>query len=72
MIKERKFCPFEYMLYVPSSLKMLDTPNKSIMPNEKHGLKNKSGRVSLFEWHSIFHKVSQNYPKSSRFINLNK
>lgn len=48
MIKESSFCPFEYMVCVPSSLKMLGTPNKYIMPNKKHALKNKSGHVSLF------------------------
>lgn len=64
MIKERKFCSFEYMMCVPISLRMLDTPNKYMMPNKKHALKNKSSRILYTITYSNYTSYSTNSLKT--------
>lgn len=70
MIKEGKSCPFKYMMFVASFLKVLDTPNKNKMPNKTYALKNISSDISLFHLHSVFYKFSQNCPRSTRSMDF--
>lgn len=70
MIKERKSCTFKYLMSVASFLKMLDTPNKNIMPNKTYALRNTSSYISLFYLHSVFYKFSQNCPRLTRSMDF--
>lgn len=49
---------------------MLGTPNKYMMPNKIHALKNKYSHITLFYLYFIFHKFPQNCPRLARFMNF--